>query len=189
MRYTIDNIPLKTFCTIIDDPKRITDYNISEENLSELIKDYSEMNPTPEYRLLLESFKRVVKQSVALTSNVALLKIIKDIDGDWKPYFEKVNLLYSGDKAKDLKKINKEINKSQQKEKIYDAQLRQIEDKISESNKKKIKEDFNIQKVNEAIASLEVAGATIPDYDTLTLSKYDALGEIYKQNERRNNKG
>lgn len=177
---TLDNIPLKTFCILLDDPTKCKSYGLSEEEWDSLRLEYQENNPTPEETVLLTAFRKVVRSSCQNSGYSMILNVIYGIKEDWKPYFKAMNLKFQGDRDKDEKYLRLQIQKAKTKESINAAKLDKIEEDLIEAAKNRTKEEFNIQKVNEAIASIELAGANIPDYDTLTLGKYNALGSMIK---------
>lgn len=186
--YTLDSIPIKTFCILLDDGSKCESLGVSKENWQGIKKEFQEANPSKEERLLLEAFRKVVKSSLENTGHTMLLKVVLGIKEDWGPYFKKMGLKFKGNREQDKEYILKQIEKATNKSKIHNAQLERMEKQIREAQEKRGKQDFDIKKVNEAIASLEIAGSSIPDYDKLTYGKYEALGAIHKQRSENNGK-
>ena len=186
MNLNYDTIPIKTFIILSDDISKCSQFGIKEEEWKAFVKEYQENNLSDSGTILLEAFRKVVKASIELTKLTSAYKILK-IYGDWELIFKTSNLKYTGDYAKDLEYILIKIEKETTKKEIFTAQLEKLEKELNQEDKPKI--PLNIEKLNEAIASLEVhVGITIPDYETLTIGRYNALCKISIEKGKKNGK-
>lgn len=123
----------------------------------------------------LEAKKKVVTETIQYNKIVLLVQWLKKTKQDIRPMFEELRIPWSDDKAERTKSLNKLKNKAETRLNIYKAQL----DKLTEQQKEEDQEDeFTMAKLHEAIASLELHGFDIPDYNTLTLAKYDAMTAV-----------
>lgn len=176
MSLNYDTLPIKTFVILSEDISKCSEYGIDKDEWKAFIKEYQENNLSDSGTILLEAFRKVVKASIELTKLTTAYEILKTY-GDWEIIFNTSNIKYTGDYAKDLEYVLIRIQKEKTKKEIFTGQLEKLEKELNQEDKPKI--PLNIEKLNEAIASLEVhAGISIPDYETLTIGRYNALCKI-----------
>ncbi len=96
-----------------------------------------------------------------------------------KELYKNIGFKWHDDQKTREKYLDGQIMKAKKTQEIYDGQRKILEkQKIEEvTNQKK----FGLVEALECIASLELAGASIPDYELLTLGKYDALNSVIQK--------
>ena len=177
-----DTFPMKKFFKILKDDSLIDKYGISKEDWETLKETWNERHPTAEGSKLIEAHRKVIIEGLKLKRNINLFKALLLHKGDGKELFEVVALKYYDDPIKRIEYLKKEVQKSEQKLKIFDAQREQIEKEVSEQ-KEEHREEID---VNEVIASFELHGFTINDYETFPLGIYDAYTKLITKKEQRN---
>ncbi len=191
-----DDLNLIVFYKILSDEKNIHLLGIENKEKAvenwELIKEeYRKRHQSPEAKSLLSAYKKALGSYLDFEKKVSLLKFMllaKDLS---KEAFEASNMKFTGDDKTDYDNLKKEIDKSKSKKEIFTARLNKLQGEISSKNKNEDEDCLNRQKLNECLASLELAGYTINDYNTITCGKYDAMTRVIsKQNngKRSNNR-
>ena len=182
-----DTFPLKKFVKILEDEKRyLESFKISKEDWEYLKQEWGDVNQTPEMQKVIEAYRKVLVERLKISKNTALFRVLLTIkDENPKEFFETAKVRYYEDPEERFKYLNKEIKKSQQKLKIYEAQREQIENQLKEHQK----EESPSIDINEVLASLELHGFNIGDYESLTIGKYLAMTKVIKKKEKANKNG
>jgi hypothetical protein len=176
------NFPFIQFCLLCEDETKITDYGIKKEDWEILKNQYIQENPSEETNALVEAYKKAIKAHLERNKIISIINYILEVSPkDWQPYFEVSGIKYTGDLKKDADYLQKIQEKEQTKEEIFTAQLDKLQKQIKESKEKKEIKSFDLKKIYKTIATLEKAGASIPDYEKLTCGKYEALTRVYSE--------
>lgn len=167
------------FFRIMEDESRIKDYNVSEEDWERIKKQWVNTHED----LSTDSYFRSRKDELKMRSRYNKLLFLRQRSGisqkGLKELYETIGLKWHDDQAQRDKYLESQIIKAKRTQQIYDGQRATLEkQKIEEVSKQK---KFGLAEANECIASLELAGASIPDYEQLTLGKYDALNSVIKR--------
>ena len=88
--------------------------------------------------------------------------------------------------------MNRMLSKARDEQQIFDARHQKLEQEILEKRKslKASEKVMTIADINKSIASLEMAGFTIENYEALTCGKYDAMSVALRdQNQRMSKNG
>lgn len=177
MKYTYDNFPIKLFSRILSDEEG--NRELIDEGWESVKEKFLQKHQTGKDLRILEAQRSALIESIVLKKLVLLLKLfaMDPYDASLKEFFEEAKMPYNDDPNINLEYLKKETNKSRQKVRIYEARL----EKVIEESKEDEGEDVDpIENVNKALASLEMSGASIPDYDKFTLGQYDAWTELNK---------
>lgn len=185
---TYDTLPIKTLCKILQDESKIEDYNITIEQWNDIKEQYNLAHPSQEDKAILDLYSKVMGQDVNANKYIILLKIIKQGATDLKGFFEAAKVRYTGDLEKDVAYLNKQISKSKQIATIEQERLRKLTEEIKERARISPPEPLTDKKINEALASMELAGFTIDNYDTITCGKYDAITQVLSKKASKNGK-
>ncbi|AGO47385.1 hypothetical protein Phi19:1_gp095 [Cellulophaga phage phi19:1] len=181
MSHKYYNFPFIKFCLLSKDESLLEELGVDESLWKEVKEEYAEANPDPETTALVSAYKKAIKANLERNKTIAVMKYILQYEGDWKPYFEVAKLKYTGDALKDIKYLQTQIKKQETNENIFTAQLDKLRKELDEAKEKAEDKGFDIAGVYKTIASLEKAGATIPNYDELTCGKYNALTKVYTE--------
>ena len=165
---------------IFQDESKLQDYGVSKEEWEEVKEGFNEAHPSDEEIALLEAYKLAVKSSIELNKSIAVMNYILHCDSDWKDYFEAANIKYTGEQQKDADYLKKLIQKSETKAQVFEGRLKKVKDEIERNRKENQAKPITLKQSYKALASLEKAGASIPDYETFTCGKYDAWSEVIK---------
>jgi len=180
MKLNYDTIPIKTLITLLNDESKLSDYGITKEEWDSFSVDYKDKNLSDSGKVLLEEFKKYVKSTIELSKLKILYDFIK-INSDWKEAFKRADIKYTGDYKKDIEYLKKRIQKAITNEDVFKARFKKLEKELSELESKKPKTNFTVDELNKSIAGLEIhLGITIPNYETLTAGRFDALNEVSK---------
>jgi hypothetical protein len=166
---------------ISQDESKIDDYGVKKEDWKVIKDEYLESNPSDETSVLVDAYKKSILANLQRNKTISVLSYILEVKGDWKDYFDLAKLKYTGDSIKDASYLRKQIEKEQNKEEIFTAQLDKLQKEIKESKERNEVNKFDLKSVYRAIASLEKVGATIPNYEELTIGKYEALTKVYSE--------
>ena len=185
-----DTLPIKTFVKILHDENNIhlLGTGSDKEEWERIKGEWEERNPGKDGIRLTSAYKKVLFQSIKLNKELLLLKLLIQGESDQKEMFKAAGIRYHEDPVKRYEHLDREISKSSQKLQIYKAQYDQVEKEIRESNQNQERNKPSISDINRAIASLELSGFTIENYETLTCGKYDAMTAIQAERARKSKK-
>lgn len=182
MTQTYNNFKFILFFVLIQDESKLSDYNISEENWQEVKSTWIQRHEDWSTDTKGTAHKNELK-SQARYNRLLLLKERETLSDDGlKELYKKAGITFHKGKVKRQQHIDREIAKYKRLHTIFSAQLENIE----ESKEDEKHERDSIEIAYEAIASLELAGATIPEYENLTLGKYEALTSMIKKKNQKN---
>lgn len=123
----------------------------------------------------LEAKKKVLDRILEVNQNLIVISWLMTTKKDPKPVMEAARMRWIEDPIERQKHFNKMLNKAKTELGIFEAQLARL-------NENQEKEDDNIDytmaMAYDAITSLEISGATIPDYSKFTLGQYDSWTRI-----------
>lgn len=177
-----DTIPIKTLCRLLDDESKLGDYpNISNEDWESIKEEYIQLHPTKENTELISELSMVIKQNIEANKTEAVIKFLMQFIGDAEPYFKAAGIKYTGDPETDVRYLQSLLNKAVQKKNIHEARYNQLHDKIQENKKNEKPEPLSMAKINEALASMNMAGANIGSFNEVTAGEYDAYTEVLKK--------
>lgn len=183
---TYDTIPIKTLCILLDDENRIAEFGIGGEEWAKIKEEYTSKNPSREVDELMSEYSIMIKNEIEELKGMALIEFLSGFHGDAEPFFLVSGIKYTGDKEKDIQRLIDHIGKSGQKKKIHKSRCEQLAGNILEKRKNDPPEPLNIAMVNESLASMEMAGANIPNYEKFTAGQYDAWNAILKKKNNKN---
>lgn len=177
-----DSFPMMQFFKMLEDESLVSKSNISNEDWESLKDTWNERHPTAESQKLLEAHRKVILEGLKLNRNINLFKALITHKGDGRELFEVVGLKYYEEPLKRIEYLKKEVKKSEEKLKIFESQRLKIEKEIADE---KPNERDKID-VYEVIASFELHGFTIQDYEKFPLGQYDAYTKLITKKEQRN---
>lgn len=174
-----DTFPFKLFFKILQNEENIQLIGKSKdenEKIWESIKEeYRERHPSQRERRLVQSYKKVLSESIKANRDITLLRYLLTEPENLEQLYRELKIPWSEDQKKRVEHLTLEIDKGKQKLEISNARLKLIEDEIEEARES---EDIDISKLNEAIASLTLFGFPINDFEKLTCGQYDAYSKV-----------
>jgi hypothetical protein len=180
-----DTMPFKVFFKILKDEEKnlhllgIEDLEEAKEVWKSIKEDWQERHPSKNTSKLLSAYKKVLLESIAIKRDVALFQYLMGYDGDVKPLYEKLKIKYHDNPLERFEYLSQQIEKSKTKLEIFDARLKEVEKECEEDKVESKGMDFS--DLNKSIASLELHGFAIENYENLTCGKYDAITEIIRE--------
>lgn len=192
-----DTLPFKVFHQVLMDEEAnlhllgIKDLKEAKKEWDAIKEEWVQRHPSPEQRDVLQAYKNAMTRSIELSKLIAALKymaIFTDVDPEkQKEVFKEARIRWNDDPLKRLEALNKMLKKAQTEKQIHDARYEKLVKEVKEAKEqeKKIEKKMSIADINKSIASLEMAGFSIDNYETLTCGKYDAMSAILRaQNEK-----
>ena len=180
-----NTFPLVKFFRILNDKSLLGD--IPPDDFKALEDEWEERHPTAETTKLVEAQKKVIIESIKAKRDLTLFMLLLSYDKDPKEFFELAGVKYHEDAEERFKYLNKEISKSRQKHKIFEAQLEQLQESIKESQKENPK-GTTIIDIYEVLASFELAGISVGNYEEISLGRYDGLTKAFDRKIAKNGK-
>lgn len=174
---TYETIPFKAFYHCLYDESLIDQYGIDKEDWYEIKRKWQKENPVESEEF--EQTKQLFSKTALVNKLKACLHRYLIWPGGCEELFKEVGVPFTENPAEYLQK---QIAKESKICEILAA-------KLKKATKDVVRPEFSMTKLNEAIASLEPHGFNIPNYNELTLSKYEAITKIIERNGRRQNNG
>jgi hypothetical protein len=179
---TLQNITLVKLYQYMSDESLALEDGLSEIQWQTIKKQWEEENPneSEEFSLYREIAGRTIKIN-CLEHLAYRMEIDPDVPEDLL-----AEIQMHGANLEDVKREIRGLKK--------DIEIREnMLEKLTEAKKNlegtpEHLAEFNVNKVYEAIASLEIPGFTIEDYDKLKYSKYKAMTAVVAKNVGKNNR-
>jgi 2',3'-cyclic-nucleotide 2'-phosphodiesterase (5'-nucleotidase family) len=175
-----DTLPIKTFYKILSDETKLKELGIEDKVWEEIKDEWRERHPSGEGIELNSALKKVMLENIELNKRIYVLRLASNYQGDIKELYKVAKLRFVEDPDQRYKNLIKEIEKSKSKTEIFEARFSKIQEQIKESKKKDAGRKIKLKDINASIASLELHGFTIDNYEQLTCGKYDAITKIIK---------
>lgn len=174
-----DTFPFKLFYRILQDDENVSLIGRSKEENQKIWENVKEeyrlRHPSIKERQLVSAYKKVLQESIRTNRDITLMQYLLTEPDNLKELYKELRIPYSDDVVARLKFLETEIDKGKQKLEIFNAQLKQLED---EQKEEEGDSELDIQKINEAIASLTLFGFPINDFESLTCGQYDAYTKV-----------
>lgn len=177
-----NSFPMMKFFRMLEDESLVEKYKIPKEDWESLKDTWNERHPTAEGQRMLEAHRKVIIEGLKLKRNINLFQALLIHKTEGKELFEAVGLKYYEEPLKRIEYLKKEVQKSEQKLKIFEAQRQQLEKVLSEEKS----EEREKVDVYEVVASFELHGFTIQDYEKFPLGQYDAYTRLITKKEQSN---
>ena len=178
-RHFYDAFPFLKFFRIMEDESKLKEHNVSEEDWEAIktrwVNTHEDLSTDGYFKSKRDEFK--------MRNRYNKLLFLKQRAGvsqkGLKELYEQIGFKWHEDQTQREKYLEQQLLKSKRTQQIYDGQRGTLEkQKVEELAKEK---KFGLEEAHECIASLELAGASIPDYEKLTLGKYDALNSVIQK--------
>lgn len=186
MRY--EDFPLVLFFRLMQRDIQVPYRLYGRGRWNNIVEKWQENRGEKVSEVMLEAKRKVLLETIQFNKISLLIHWLKKDKPQAKEIFEKTRIKWSDDKAERDQTLSQLKIKAEEKLKIYEAQLARLQENekkvVDDDEKKDVdddEEEFTEAKLNEAIASLELHGFDIPDYNSLTLGKYDAMTAIIRK--------
>lgn len=182
-----DRLPIKTFFQILQNEEEnlylLGDVENVEDLWVSIKEEFQERHPSADSRRLVDAQKKVIRESAELNKIIVLFHIVMNNEpgADLSNSYSIAKIKYIENHSDRLKDLETRVVKIETKLQIFQAKLEKIEKEIEETKESNISLDTTMSELNEAIATLELNGYTIDNYDTLTCGKYDAISKVTKE--------
>ncbi|BFP39493.1 hypothetical protein FGF1_03380 [Flavobacteriaceae bacterium GF1] len=182
-RHYYEAFPFLLFFRAMENEEILEQHNVSQGDWEEIKKRWILKNEN----WSTDAYAKAQRDELAHRSKYNKLLFLKE-RATWseeglKDLFEKVRLKWDDDRLKRDGNLLKELNKAKKLQEIYAGQKKGLEEqKLNEFDDR---EGMSVENAYQCIASLELAGATIPDYEKLTLGKYDALSATLEKRSKK----
>lgn len=168
METTLANITLVALYECLSDEGKIAKHGISPEDWAKIKADYEEDNPneSQEFDLYRDITFRTIR--INLLEHLAFrMKIDPEVHEE---LLEEIGM-----PGANLEQVEREIRGLKKDIDLRGGLLKKIQPKLDKGV------DFDVRKIHNAIASLEMNGFTIEDYDKLKYSKYKAMVTVVEK--------
>lgn len=180
-RHFYETFPFLLFFRLMDDEKLVSQSGISDEDWTEIKKKWVVMHEDWSKNELAMAKKNEIRYRARYNKLIFLKERAALSEKGLEELFKAIKVRWEPTRGKRVAYLAKQIQKAKRLHEIHLARLEAVtKQKVEEVTEEK---KFTVDDAYQCIASLELAGANIPDYEKLTLGKYDALNAaISKKN-------
>ncbi len=168
-------------CLLFEDESKCDELGVKKEDWEIIKEEYKEANPSQEEETLIEAYKKVLKAGSECSKIIGLIQFLLVSSDDWEEYFKLAKLRFTGDLEKDSSYLKKKLQKEKTKSEVFTAQLEKLKSDLDEARKKNDAKPIKLSDLYENLASLEKAGASIPDYKNFSCGQYNAWNSLTKK--------
>lgn len=180
-----DTFPLKKFFRIREDESLLKEYGIDTKEWESLKEQWSEKHPTADTERLVEANRKVILEDMRFKSYVLLGRLLTEIE-NCEPYYKALGIKHHGTLEQRMSYIQGQLHKAEKRLKKF---IYQRDSLIEAIKKKSLDEESFKTDLNEVLASFEIAGISIGDYETMTLGRYDGLNSAFEKKAEREKNG
>lgn len=181
-----DTFPLKKFWKILENESLLETYGIKVEDWNSLKEEWNEKHPSPESQKIVEASRKVILEDLRLKNYLLLARLVSGPESDYREFYEIAKVKYHETANERIDHLNKQISKSQQKIEIFNAQKNKLVEGLKENQEQS--EETKRTDLNEVLASFEIAGISVGNYEEMTLGRYDGLNKVFERKERQSKK-
>lgn len=184
-RHFYEAFPFLLFFRIMHDESLLEEYDISVEDWKAIKDKWAVRNED----WATDVYAKAQRDEIYHRSRYNKLLFLKE-RATWsqeglEEIYKKIRLKWYPDKDRRDKELVKDIAKAKKHQEIFQGQKSDLEQKKIEDLERNPQEQMTEEMAQQCIASLELAGASIPDYEKLTLGKYDALTAAIKKRNKK----
>lgn len=173
-----DTFKLKDFFKILKDDTLLKEHGIKKEEWDKLKEEWDDKHPGKGAARMVESHRKVVIEGLKIKRDLTLFNFLLTYTDDPREFYEAGNIPFKEDPIERFKDLQKRIKKSKRKLEIFSEQR----DKLEEEMKSVEEEETDvITDINEVLASFEIAGIGVGNYEKLTLGRYDGLTKAFEK--------
>ena len=176
-----DTLPFKTFYKLLQDDTNLSALGIPDKKESRKVwknikQEWQELNPSVKNQQLTSAYIKIAKETARMKKDLAFLKFTLNSSTPQRELYEELGYEWIEDDFERVQATIDQIEKAKGKMEIFTERFKKLEKDLEEDSKNQ--DAQCISDINAGIASLEMAGATIPNYEKLTCGQYDALTKV-----------
>lgn len=179
VRTKFEDFPVKLFFRLLSCPKGVPERFLGPGKWESLLTKWEEGEDSLENSRLLEDQKKTVLPLIKAQKAIVVLKWLSHTNSDLEEVLQSLNLPWDKDPEKLVEKLKNYIIKNNAQ---YENNLIQLKATQEQQRDSENVSDFSIE---DAIASLNLAGFTVSDPNTLTIGRYRAMNKAIERNGRR----
>lgn len=190
-RHCYEVFPFVLFFRIMENEDLLKIHGVSEEDWEQIKKTWIMNHEEGEKDPYFNSSRDELTTRSRYNKLIALRARAELSSEGLEEIYKSIKLKFHPDKLERVKYLDHQIQKAKNTNNIYEKLKSQLgTEKLKDLENRAQGEYFGVTQAYECIASLELAGASVPDYEKMTLGKYDALSaSLKKKNERNGGKG
>lgn len=179
LKTRFEDFPLRLFFRLLRNDDRAANLFLGEGRWQAMRDKWEESANSLEDDRMLEDQKKVVLPLIKAQKATLVLRWAQFTSMDIKPVFEELGLPWEDDPIALVERLDKYIKKNLSQ---YENNLIQLEATKKQAEDRSQHTDFSI---DDAIATLNLAGFTITDRDTLTIGEFRSMTKTMERNGRR----
>ena len=179
-----DTFPFKLFFQFLKDESKLKDSEISKKDWEYIKEEWNKRHPTPEHIKVVAATKKIFVEAAIIKRLEFLLKIEINYTGDdFEDFYKEAGVNFKTEKLDRMKYLSVQIDKSDQKIKIFNAQLEKLQEQLEKDKKVQPKKTYEetIADINEVLASFEIAGIAVGEYEKMTMGRYEGLSKSFEK--------
>lgn len=173
---TYDSFPLIQFFEILVDESKRKSFGIALEDWESIKKEWINKHENLETDTAFLAKRNELKHRSRYNMLIFLRQRATLSEHSLKELYGQLGLRWEEDRENRMQHLDKEVAKAKKLQEIFEGQSKSLEDEKKGEDKQ-----FRMSDLYQSIASLELNGANIPDYNDLTLGKYDALTAVIEK--------
>lgn len=174
-----EDFPIKLFFHLLSRPERVAHLFLGKKKWEHLKLRWDEDDDSMEADRLLEDQKKAAIPLIKAQRDITVLKWLRFTQSDVKKVFEELGLPWREDPEELIKSLQKSIRKNISQ---YENNLIQLQATLKQQKESDGASKFSI---DDAIASLNLAGFTVVDPDKLTIGQFRAMNKAIEKNGER----
>lgn len=178
-RKRFEDFPLRLFFNLLSSPDRKAELFLGPKKWHYLKEKWQEGDDSMENDRMLEDQKKTVLPMVQAQKALLAMKWLFVTESDPRPIFEELGLPWNDDPKKLVETLVSHIERLTSK---YENNLIQLQATQQQAEDRSKGTDFHI---DDVIATLNLAGFTIPDKDALTIGDFRSMTKTMEKNGRR----
>ncbi len=175
--YSFETIPAKLFIRLLSRNDAVAERVVGKISWHKIKEKWLLSREDEKGSQLLEARRALLLETCKFNKIRILVQWLPSIDEEKaKEVFDRIRIPWDDGFDKRAQRLKRLLNKHSEMAKKHSRKVKELE-KPEEAESK----EFTIDDFNEAIASLEMIGFNIEDYEKLTLAKYEAMNRTVKK--------
>lgn len=175
--YSFETIPAKIFIRLLSRNDAVAERVVGKISWHKIKEKWLLSREDDKGSQLLEARRALLLETCKFNKVRILAQWLPSIDEEKaKEVFKEIRVGWDDDFDKRAQRLKRLLNKHSEMAKKHARKVKELEEGDGEEVK-----EFTIDDFNQAIASLELVGFSIEDYEKLTLAKYEAISKTVKK--------
>ena len=169
-----DTLPFKIFYKLLSDETNLSPLGYSDEIKSRKVwssikEEWKRKHPSAKEKTLTAAQIKVLKEVIEMNRTVAFLRFALNYSGDQEKLYKELGFKWIEDETVRIETCLNTIEKAKVKKGIFENRLIKLREDLEKEDRRK--ETQSLADINKSIASLELNGFTIQNYEELTCGK------------------